>query len=325
MKSQITNTNNSGTSGAWNINKNTDVSDSSLENINNPDLKKADSGIKTETTKKSDSPAAIVTGASSGIGKEISKVLCEMGYKVYGLGRTFAEEKTEDKRDNPEKVALEENLKITENENPKITENESPKITENESPNNRIIKISCDLSDTNNTLQIIKKIKKENTVTILVNCAGVGYYGLHEEINYKNIQEMVRTNLELPMILSSELLRDLKKTKGYIINISSITAENSNPHGCAYGATKAGLSSFSKSLFDEQRKYGIKVVNIQPDMTRTNLYRNADFRESDNEAAFLYPEEVAEAVRQVLSCRDGMVVTEITLRPQLHQIKKNKK
>ncbi len=318
MNSQTTNTINPEISESWNKNINEKICS----------LKSGDSKMKSEKVKNSDSTAAIVTGASSGIGKEISKVLCDMGYKVYGLGRNFeqddlsedlSKDKSENKNENKSDGKLENNSKVK----PEII---SKTISEENFRNSEegITQISCDLLDTNNTIQIIKKIKKENTVKILVNCAGVGYYGLHEEINYKNIQEMVRTNLELPMILSSELLRDLKKNNGYIINISSITAENSNPHGCAYGATKAGLASFSKSLFDEQRKYGVKVVNIQPDMTRTNLYRNADFRESDNEAAFLYPREVAEAVRQILSCRDGMVVTEITIRPQLHQIKKNK-
>ena len=54
------------------------------------------------------------------------------------------------------------------------------------------------------------------------------------------------------MIITNLLLRDLKKNKGTIINISSITAEKTNPHGCAYGATKAGLTSFSHSLFEER-------------------------------------------------------------------------
>lgn len=122
------------------------------------------------------------------------------------------------------------------------------------------------------------------------------------------------------MILTCQLLRELKKNKGYIINISSVTANASNPHGCAYGATKAGLSSFSHSLFDEARKYGVKVATISPDMTKTNLYRNANFREGDEAESYLLPEEIAKAVEYVLSQRDGLVVSDITLKPQLHRI-----
>ena len=133
-------------------------------------------------------------------------------------------------------------------------------------------------------------------VSLLVNNAGVGYYGLHEELNVQKIQKLVRTNLEVPMVLTNLLLRDLKKYSGTVINISSAdSSQLSSPHGRAYGATKAGLSSFSRSLFDEVRKYGVRVVTIQPDMTKTDLYRNADFAQGEEEASYLLPEEIAAA------------------------------
>ena len=225
---------------------------------------------------------AIVTGASSGIGLEISKVLCRLGYEVFGIGRNFDKDK-----------------ELT-------AESFHP--------------ILCNLLDTEKLCETIKEISSDHHMTMLVNNAGTAYYGLHEELNPKKIQQMVRTNLEVPMILTCQLLRELKKNKGYVINISSVTAGSSNPHGCAYGATKAGLSSFSHSLFDEARKYGVKVVTISPDMTQTNLYRNANFKESDDIQSYLMPQEVAKAVEFVLSQRDGLVISDITLKPQIHRI-----
>lgn len=228
---------------------------------------------------------AIVTGASSGIGEAIAKVLCEMEYEVYGIGRSYAEEKD-------------------------VPENYHPLV--------------CDLLDTPSLTNLIKEIRGKGAISVLVNGAGVGYYGLHEELDYRKIQTMVRTNLEVPMILTQLLLRDLKQQKGIVVNVSSVTAGKSNPHGCAYGATKAGLSSFSDSLFEEVRKYGVRVVNLQPDMTRTKLYRNADFCEGEDEDSYLLPEEVAETLRFFLSQREGMVATNITLRPQLHRIRRKR-
>ena len=228
--------------------------------------------------------AAIVTGASSGIGLAISRVLCRLGYEVFGIGRNFN------------------------------TEFEAESFH----------KIICDILDTDRLCDTAKQIAAQNRVTLLVNNAGTAYYGLHEELNPRKISQMVRTNLEAPMILTCQLLRELKKHRGYISNISSVTAGASNPHGCAYGATKAGLSSFSRSLFDEARKYGVKVVSISPDMTRTNLYRNADFREGAEAGSYLLPEEVANAVEYVLSQREGLVVSDITLKPQLHRIMRKK-
>ncbi len=250
---------------------------------------------------------AIVTGASSGIGSQISRVLVEMGYEVYGFGREFPEEESEQirtKQDTAESTG---------------TENGTDKKNQE---NGMLHRIVCDLLDTPELERQIKEIRRQNEVSLLVNNAGVGYYGLHEELNTQKIQKLVRTNLEVPMILTNLLLRDLKKYGGTIINISSVTAQLSNPHGCAYGATKAGLSSFSRSLFDEVRKYGVRVVTIQPDMTKTDLYRNADFMQGEEEASYLLPEEIAETVRDILPMRKGAVVTEITLRPQLHRIRR---
>lgn len=250
---------------------------------------------------------AIVTGASSGIGREISRVLVEMGYEVYGFGRSFPDEE-------PEQIDTKRDLmgKI-------CTENGTDAQNEEKGMLHRIV---CDLLDTQELESQIKQIRRQGGVQLLVNNAGVGYYGLHEELNTQKIQKLVRTNLEVPMVLTNLLLRDLKKCAGTIINISSVTAQLNNPHGCAYGATKAGLSSFSRSLFDEVRKYGVRVVTIQPDMTKTELYRNADFAQGEEEASYLLPEEIAETVRDILYMREGAVVTEITLRPQLHRIRR---
>ena len=176
--------------------------------------------------------------------------------------------------------------------------------------------------DTDKLCASVRQIAAQHPVRILVNNAGIGYYGLHEELSPDKIKKLVRTNLEVPMILTQQLLRHLKQNAGYVINISSVTAGQSNPHGCAYGAAKAGLSSFSHSLFDESRKYGVKVVTISPDMTQTNLYRNADFKEGDETESYLLPEDVAEAVAWILSQREGVIVTDITLKPQLHRIKR---
>lgn len=229
---------------------------------------------------------AIVTGASSGIGREIAGTLCRLGYEVYGIGRSFREE---------EQKAYEEG---------------------------RFFPIVCDVLDTPGLIAVVKEIARGHKVKVLVNNAGVGYYGLHEELDTAKIQQMVRTNLEVPMVLTQMLMRDLKKNAGTIMNVSSVTADRSNPHGCAYGATKAGLASFSGSLFDEARKYGVKVVTIRPDMTRTSLYRNADFEADEAPDASLSPQDVAGAVEYALLQREGMVVSEITLQPQLHRIRR---
>ena len=231
---------------------------------------------------------AVVTGASSGIGLAISDTLCKLGYEVYGFGRDFSRPETR-----------------------KLMEEYSC-----------FHPIEGDLLDTQAVLGRLQEIPDRENIRVLVNNAGVGYYGLHEELSPRQIAELVRTNLELPMILTGQLLRTLKANRGYVINISSITAEETNPHGCAYGATKAGLTSFGDSLFAEARKYGLKVTTIQPDMTASRLYRNANFEQGEEPESYLTPEQIGEAVAYVLSQEEGVVIPKITLQPQLHRIRR---
>lgn len=233
---------------------------------------------------------ALVTGASSGIGLAVALKLLQKGYFVYGTGRNFSREDTE----------VRELLQ-----------------------NQAFHPVVLDLTDISGLNREIGRIRKETEIDVLVNNAGVGYFGPHEELSDRKIEEMTQVNLAVPMIVTQLLLRDLKKRKGYVFFISSVTAGKTNTHGCAYGATKAGMTSFARSLFEEVRKYGVRVSVLHPDMTRSRFYRNADFCEGDASDTFLESGEVAEAVSSLLDQREGLVVTELTIRPQKHQIKRN--
>lgn len=232
---------------------------------------------------------ALVTGASSGIGLSIVDMLLEKGYIVYGIGRNF-----------DQSVDLVNKILTKENFHP----------------------LQIDVENTPLLLKTINDLKKSVDIHVLVNNAGVGYFGPHEELNAKKIKEMTNINLTVPMLLTQVLLRDIKKSKGYVFFISSVTAQKSNTHGCAYGATKAGLTSFAKSLFDEVRKYEVKVTVIHPDMTKSNFYRNADFKEGEQKDTYVESHEIANAMSFLLDQREGLVITELTIKPQKHQIKR---
>lgn len=227
----------------------------------------------------------LITGASSGIGLAIANKLSAEGYCVYGIGRSFDETK-----DYPEEFH----------------------------------RFSCDLTNETDRSALLRQLKENFHLIapdILIHGAGVGYYGLCETIDETDLSAMVRTNLEVPVLLTTHYLPFMKQRgSGHIIFLSSVTAKKTNTYGCAYGATKSGLLSFANSLFEEVRKHGIKVSSVLPDMTQTNLYRNADF--TADETACLFAEDIADTVSFLLSRGSHMNVTELTLQPQKHRIKK---
>ena len=222
---------------------------------------------------------AIVTGASSGIGKAIAEVLVKNGYEVYGIGRNFTEDV-------------------------------------------RFHAIVCDLLDEKQYQAMMLSLPKE--IDVLVNNAGCAYYGMHETISDARIHEMIKLNLEIPERMSQHYIRALRLRQGLMINVASITGTHPSPHAACYASTKAAMNSFSNSIFEENRKHGVKVTCLIPDMTETNLYRNADFKADENDGCCLYPMDIANVVEQILSQRNGIVAKEIIIQPQFHRIQKKK-
>lgn len=226
---------------------------------------------------------AIVTGASRGIGFALADRLLEKGFCVYGISRT-----------------------------------KSPLVS-----NMNFHQVDCDLLDTEKLKRVVEEIRSgASSIDLLINNAGIGAFGPHEQIPVDTLQKLIRLNLEAPILLCRLFLRDLKKSKGHIINVSSVTAKKVSTHGCAYAATKAGLSHFSESLFEEVRKSGVKVTVLQPDITASSFYDEQDFTYVDESDLVIQPKEIGDALEYVLNASEYMNVQELTLRPQRNQIQR---
>lgn len=184
----------------------------------------------------------------------------------------------------------------------------------------KVIRLKSRLNDKKALEKEVKELLKNQEITLLINCAGVGVFKPHEEISLDKIQELIDINLTAPIVLTNLCLRSLKKTKGHIINISSIEATRHSKFSALYTATKAGLRNFSLTLFEELRRADVKVTNINPDLTKTNFFDEFNFEPSDSKNAHLVPEDIAKAVLDVINF-DG-VITELTVRPQRLEIKK---
>ncbi|WP_455757419.1 SDR family NAD(P)-dependent oxidoreductase [Sulfurimonas sp.] len=217
---------------------------------------------------------AVVTGASSGIGKEIALRLLSLGYGVIGISRNIKNEDFNDEK---------------------------------------FSSLQADLSDESSTLLACANLKKQN-ISLLINCAGIGRFEPHEELSPHAITKMTFLNLSAPMLLTNSLLRSLKQNDGYLININSIEAIRASKFAGVYSATKAGLKAFSDSLFEETRKSGLSITNINPDMTQTNFYDELRFETSKKEDEKLLSSDIADAVEHILKMRKGAVVSDYTIR-----------
>ena len=224
---------------------------------------------------------AVVTGSSSGIGKEITLRLLKLGFSVIGISRT------------------------------------------NNINDENFTHLKADLSNNQETLKAIESLKNTNT-NILINCAGFGAFEPHEELSADIISSMIQINLTTPLLLSNALLRTLKKNEGYLININSIEALRASKFAGVYSATKAGLKAFGDSLFEETRKSGLSVTNINPDMTQSNFYDELRFDVSTKENEKLLSSDIADAIEHILKMRKGAVVSEYTIRSLNFGIKKKK-
>jgi len=227
---------------------------------------------------------AVVTGASSGIGRAISLRLLSLGYKVIGISRS---------------------------------------VDGNDFESENFSALNVDLSNEKETLQLCQTLHKESAF-ILVNAAGFGRFEPHEELNPKTVTQMTFLNLTAPMLLTNALLRSLKKNGGYLININSIEAIRASKFAGVYSATKAGLKAFSDSLFEETRRSELSITNINPDMTESHFYDDLRFETSKKEDEKLLASDIADALEHILSMRKGAVVSDYTIRSLKFGISKKK-
>jgi len=227
---------------------------------------------------------AVVTGASSGIGRAISLRLLSLGYRVIGVSRS---------------------------------------VDSNDFESDNFSALNVDLSDEKETLQLCQTLQKESAF-ILVNAAGFGRFEPHEELSPKTVTQMTFLNLTAPMLLTNALLRSLKKNDGYLININSIEAIRASKFAGVYSATKAGLKAFSDSLFEETRRSELSITNINPDMTESHFYDDLRFETSKKEDEKLLASDIADALEHILSMRKGAVVSDYTIRSLKFGISKKK-
>ncbi|AML51901.1 SDR family NAD(P)-dependent oxidoreductase [Falsihalocynthiibacter arcticus] len=179
----------------------------------------------------------IVTGAAKGLGLAISKTLIDAGYLVVGIGRTIS----------PEFDAF---------------------------PKRASRFIEFDLMKVNEIQDLVNRILDPLDAPPygLVNNAGTGLDGLLATQHSTDISRVLTLNLEAPMTLTKYVVRHmLKARRGRIVNISSIIARTGFSGLAVYGASKAGIEGFTRSLSREVGRAGITVNCVAPGYMLTDM------------------------------------------------------
>jgi len=134
--------------------------------------------------------------------------------------------------------------------------------------------IQCDLADSNSVDSLCAELKQKD-VDILINLAGMMYFGSLKQQAAANLEELITVNLTTPIKLSQAVLPLMeKKGQGSIVNIGSIFGSLPFPYFSAYSSTKAGLKGFSDSLLREYKNTGITVSHISPRAVDTPFNTN---------------------------------------------------
>lgn len=177
---------------------------------------------------------AIITGASSGMGKSTAKFLHDQGIIVYGAARRV--EKMKDLKDAGMNI------------------------------------ISLDLTNDESVQNCIKEIlDKEGRIDILINNAGYGSYGSVEDVSIEEAKRQFEVNIFGLARITQLVLPTMRKQKsGRIVNISSMGGRIFTPFGAWYHATKHALEGWSDCLRLEVKDFGIDVVVVQPGGIKTD-------------------------------------------------------
>lgn len=185
---------------------------------------------------------ALVTGASSGIGRDMSRYLYKLGYNLIIVARN--KDKLEELKNE-----LEKNEK------------------------QQIIVVEKDLSKSQECIELYEETKSI-TLDLLVNNAGFGVFGEFTETDLETEVNLINTNITAVHILTKLYLRDMiKRNEGHILNVASIAGMEPGPLMAAYYASKSYVIRLSRAINKEikKRKSNVKISILCPGPVDTNF------------------------------------------------------
>ena len=225
-----------------------------------------------------DSMKALITGASSGIGRDMARILSSKGYDLILVAR---------RKDKLEKIKKELNTDVT--------------------------IITMDISSTFNCVKLYNKVKKED-IDVLINNAGFGLFGEFINTDLDKELDMIDVNIKAVHTLTKLFLADfVKKDKGYILNVASSAAFLPGPLMATYYSTKAYVLRLTQSIKEELRrsKSNVYVGALCPGPVNTEFNNVAGVNFSIKS---LESYDVAEYAIKKMFKRKKMIVPGITIK-----------
>jgi short-subunit dehydrogenase len=198
---------------------------------------------------------ALITGASSGIGRDMAKILSQKGYDLILVARNIAQLETLGKE-------LTTNTTI----------------------------ISTDLSEDKACFELYEQVKDKH-IDILINNAGCGVYGKFTETDLDKELNMIDINIKTVHILTKLFLKDFRnRNSGYILNVSSSAAFLPGPLLSSYYASKAYVLRLTQAIYEELRRERSKVYigALCPGPVATNFDKIAGVKSSLNALRSFY-------------------------------------
>jgi NADP-dependent 3-hydroxy acid dehydrogenase YdfG len=224
---------------------------------------------------------AYITGGSKGIGYGVAKVLLDNGMKVAITSRTLA-----------------------------AAEAAAASLG---SDSSRVLALASEVSSMAAEAAAVKAtIDHFGQLDVLVANAGVGHFSSIETLSEEDWKSMIDTNLTGVFNSVKASIEPLKKTKGYIITISSLAGTNFFATASGYNASKFGLVGFSQAIMMDLRQYGIKVTTIMPGSVATHFDNHVP---SEADAWKIQPEDIGQMVADLLHMHPRTLPSKIEVRP----------
>lgn len=238
--------------------------------------------------KKFAGSAAVVTGASSGIGRAIAISLADRGASLYLIGRN---------EDRLEAAAAEVRKRSA-----------------------AVQVVPMDLTDDGAILGFASALRHDElAVHVLVHSSGLYRGGRIESASVDELDLQYRVNVRAPYVLTQALLPLLKASKGQIVFINSTQGLDAGEAAGGFAVTQHALKALADSLRKEINDDGVRVISIFPGRTATPRIEKlfASEGRSFHPELLLQPEDVAEMVSNTLLTPRTAEVTEISIRPML--------